>query len=180
MYRILMPIDDDEQRVEAQAEVVSELLEVADGIEVVLLHVFDDEDRADGTAPSQLATGRKARNRLTEAGAAVVERSEAGNPAEEIVRAARATGANQIVLGGRKRSSLGAVVFGSVSQAVVREATAPATVAGSVENLERPSHRCADCGEVYYATPNTEISSCRRCGGVNLKPVTGNRTEPTA
>ena len=176
-----MPIDDDERRVGAQTEVVSELLEVADGVEVILLHVFGDDDRADGTAPSQLAPGREARDRLADAGATVVERSEAGNPAEEIVLAARSTGANQIVLGGRKRSPLGAVVFGSVSQAVVRGATVPTTVAGSVDDLERPSHRCADCGEVYYADPNTVISSCRGCGGVHVEPVatTDGRTEPT-
>lgn len=177
-----MPIDDDEHRVEAQTEVVSELLEVADGVEVILLHVFGDRDRADESTPSQLAPGREARDRLRDAGATIVERSEAGNPAEEIVQAARATGANQIVLGGRKRSPLGAVVFGSVSQAVVREATVPTTVAGSVEDLERPSHRCANCGEVYYTNPNAEISSCRRCGGVSVEPVTttDDRAEPVA
>lgn len=177
MYRILMPIDDDDARVDAQTEAVSDLLQVADDVEVTLFHVFDDEDRAEGTAPSQLASGREARERLADAGATVIEESRAGNPSKEIIRAARETGANQIVLGGRKRSPLGAVVFGSVSQDVIREATVPATVAGSAEEFERPSHRCTDCGEVYYADPDSEITTCRQCGGVHVERVTDEQVE---
>lgn len=180
MYRVLMPIDADEQRVAAQTDAVAELLGIGAEIEVevTLLHVFDDEDRADDVSPSRLAPGREVRDRLADAGARVVEESRVGDPAAEIVRAARETGANQIVLGGRKRSPLGAVVFGSVSQTVIREATVPATVAGSAEARERPSHRCADCDEVYYADPEVEIPDCRQCGGVHVEPVADDPRRP--
>lgn len=171
MYRVLLPIDTDQDRVNAQATAVVELAGVTTDLEATLLHVFDDREEADTTAPTQLTTGRNARDRLEEAGVRVEESSRTGTPAEVILETAREIGADQIVLGGRKRSSLGALVFGSVSQDVVLAATQPVTITGSAEDLERPSHRCTNCGETYYTTPDTEISTCRNCGGVNVEEL---------
>ncbi len=180
MYQILMPIDTDEDRVAAQTETVLDLVNAIDSAEVTLLHVFADEDRAENTTPTQLAPGRNARDRLADAGATIEQESRIGNPAEEILELAHEIGANQIVLGGRKRSPLGALVFGSVSQDVLRKARRPVTVTGSAAALERPSHRCVNCGEAYYSDPSTEISTCRRCGGVHVETVTDEPAEPTA
>jgi rubredoxin len=90
---------------------------------------------------------------------------------------AREIGANQIVLGGRKRSTLGALVFGSVSQDVTLNATQPVTITGGVEDLERPSHRCANCGETYYTNPEIDIPKCQNCGGVNVEQIPDESTE---
>ncbi|MCU4744729.1 universal stress protein [Halobacteria archaeon AArc-m2/3/4] len=181
MYQILMPIDKNEDRVAAQTETVLEFVNAADDVSVTLLHVFaDDDDRAENTSPSQLTPGRDAKNRLADAGATIREESRTGSPAETILETAYEIGANQIVLGGRKRSPLGALVFGSVSQDVLRKAGRPVTVTGSVDTLERPSHRCANCGETYYADPSTEIRECRRCGGVHVETLTDEPTESTA
>lgn len=179
MYQILMPIDSDEDRVAAQTETVLDLVNAIDDAEVTLLHIFDDEDRADNTTPAQLAPGRNAKDRLAEAGATIRQESRVGNPAEEILELAHEIGANQIVLGGRKRSPLGALVFGSVSQDVLRKARRPVTVTGSADTLERPSHRCVNCGEAYYADPSSEIRTCRRCGGVHVEAVTDESAEST-
>lgn len=177
MYRILMPIDTDASRVDAQTRAILELLNVASDVEVTLLHVFEERAQAEETSPSQLTTGREARDRLTEAGATIQQKSRTGNPAEEILQTAREMGSHQIVLGGRKRSPLGAVVFGSVSQDIIREAPLPVTVTGSAEGLELPSHRCTNCGEVYYTRASSEIETCRRCGGVNVEAITDETVE---
>lgn len=171
MYQVLMPIDDDEERVSAQTETVLELLRETGELEVTLLHVFDDDERAESTSPAQLATGRAVRDRLTEHGATIDQRSRSGDPAEEILATAREIGANMIVLGGRKRSQLGALMFGSVSQKVVREARRPVAITGSADVLERPSHRCVNCGETYYTKPETKIETCRKCGGVHVESL---------
>jgi ribosomal protein L37AE/L43A len=36
---------------------------------------------------------------------------------------------------------------------------------------EEPSHRCKTCGEEYYSRPSVEISSCRACGGTEIKTL---------
>lgn len=173
MYRILMPIDEDESRVTAQTETVLELLAVAEDVEVTLLSVFAEQDRADESTAAQTARGK-----LEAADATVESRYEVGDPAETILATARKVGANQIVLGGRKRSPLGALVFGSVSQTVVREATVPVMITGSADRLERPSHRCVNCGETYYTELATEIKTCRNCGGVHVESLRDPPSEP--
>lgn len=172
MYRILMPIDTSEERVTAQTTAILELADIAEEVEVTIVHVFSDRDQAESTSPTQLSVGQEAYDRLTAGGIAVESVSRSGEPAEVILNTAREIGANQIVLGGRKRSTLGSLVFGSVSQDVTLNATQPVTITGSVEDLERPSHRCAHCGETYYATVETDIRECRNCGGVNVERIT--------
>ncbi len=171
MYRVLMPIDTDDDRVTAQTDALLTLANVPEGLEVTLLHVFSNQDRADETVPSQLASGSNAGERLTEHGITVKNASRAGKPAEEILDVAREIGCDMIILGGRKRSTLGMLVFGSVSHDVMLNATQPVMITGSAQQVERPSHRCANCGETYYTTPATEISKCRRCGGVHVEKV---------
>ena len=177
VYSILLPIDDDEARVEAQTNVALELLAARDDIGITVLHVFGENDDSDERATFALPTGQSVEAKLSAAGASVQERTRVGDPAEEILDVAHDIGANQIILGGRKRSAIGAMVFGSVSQAVIREATRPVTITGSIEQLERPSHRCVDCGEAYYTTPETSISTCRQCGGVHVESL---REQPEA
>lgn len=131
-----MPIDTSEDRVIAQTTAILELANVAEDVEVTILHVFDDQEQAEATSPKQLTTGKEAHDRLTADGVAVELLSRVGEPAEVILNTAREIDANQIVLGGRKRSVLGALVFGSVSMDVTLNATQPVTITGEVEDLE--------------------------------------------
>jgi len=171
MYNVLMPIDSDLERVMGQAEAVLQLPAAAEEVSVTLLHVFDEENVADDTSPTQITAGKQAQNRLHDDGIAVETTSTSGNPATAILAAAEEIDADQIVLGGRKRSPLGSLIFGSVSQAVMLDATVPVTITGSLDDQNQPTHRCPSCGEEYYAEPDIEISTCRNCGGTKVEAV---------
>ncbi|PSP95902.1 universal stress protein UspA [Halobacteriales archaeon QS_4_62_28] len=169
MYNVLMPIDSDEDRTMAQVEAIRNLPAAADYVEATLLHVFDDQEAAETTTPTQLTAGRQVQQHLTNDGINVETMSTSGDPSTAILQAAEEVDADQIVLGGRKRSPLGSLIFGSVSQGVMLDANRPVTITGSLQREGNPSHRCADCGEEYYSDHDTEISTCRNCGGTNVE-----------
>ena len=62
---------------------------------------------------------------LRNKGVKVESRVRRGNPAEEIVAAARETGADLIAMSTHGRGGLGRLVFGSVAQAVLRHVDMP-------------------------------------------------------
>jgi hypothetical protein len=97
--------------------------------------------------------------------------SRHGDPPEEIIRAAEEVDADRILLGGRKRSPLGSLLFGSVTQEVMLDTTRPVVVTGGAETTEKPSHRCTSCGEEYYAHQSDDINTCRSCGGAKVEAV---------
>ncbi|WP_415379742.1 universal stress protein [Halosimplex sp. TS25] len=180
MYTVLLPVDTAESRATAQVETAIELPNAGAEVEVVLLHVFSEADRAEKTSPIQLRAGERAHERLRDAGVAVEPMSRHGDPATEILEAAEEVGANMILLGGRKRSPLGSVLFGSVSQEVTLDADRPVVVTGDRRQQRTPSHRCRSCGEEYYTDHDLDIPSCRNCGGTKVEPVSGQESdEPT-
>jgi len=133
MYRVLMPIDGDEERMRAQMRTAASLPGAAESVEVTLLRVFDDQERADETSVTQTVTGKRAEERLRERDISVVGESRFGDPASEILAAADELDADLVLLGGRKRSPLGSVLFGSVSQSVLLDADRPVTITGRAE-----------------------------------------------
>ncbi|SFR42840.1 universal stress protein [Halogeometricum limi] len=135
MFEVLMPIDGNEERGYAQAEAVAALPAAAE-ITVTLLHVFSDRDRAETTNPRQINGGRAAYERLTEAEIGVEELVRVGDPATEILAAAKELNVDAVVLGGRKRSPLGSLLFGSVTQEVVLDADRPVTITGGVRRVD--------------------------------------------
>jgi nucleotide-binding universal stress UspA family protein len=62
---------------------------------------------------------------LRNKGVRVETRVRRGQPADEIIAAARATGADLIAMSTHGRSGLGRLVFGSVAEAVLRQAGIP-------------------------------------------------------
>jgi nucleotide-binding universal stress UspA family protein len=136
MYRVVVPIDSSESRTAAQVETVASLPGADGSVEATLLHVFEDRDTAESTSVTQLRTGGTAEQRLLDRGVAVETASRYGDPAEEILGAAEEVDADLIVLGGRKRSPLGSLLFGSVSQAVTLDATRPVVITGGVKESE--------------------------------------------
>jgi len=171
MYTVLMPVDGDEKRTVAQAQMIVELPHAAETVDVILVHVFEDLEQAETTDPSQVGASKQAKTTLTEAGIEVEEESRQGNVATEIVAVADEADADLIVLGGRKRSPLGSALFGSVSQDVMLEAERPVAITGEVKTLAEPTHRCQSCGEEYYSNPDVEISTCRSCGGSKVEQL---------
>jgi nucleotide-binding universal stress UspA family protein len=130
MYHVLVPIDTDEDRAVAQARAVQNLPGARGDIAVTLLHVIKDAEGPVSTTPDQTPAGRAALETLREAGIGADQMSRGGDPAEEIVQIAREIEADAVVLGGRKRSPLGSLLFGSVTQAVILDADRPVMVTG--------------------------------------------------
>ncbi|MFB6123587.1 MAG: universal stress protein [Haloferacaceae archaeon] len=111
------------------------------GATVVLAHAFTDKeyhdtldkldiqlDRED-TTPDDVArhnaTIRDIADDLAGDDIDYEIRGTVGNPGEAIVELAKRTKADQVIVGGRKRSPTGKAVFGSVSQEVMLNAPCP-------------------------------------------------------
>ncbi|MDG5761425.1 universal stress protein [Natronococcus sp. A-GB1] len=147
---ILLPVGtSDSARVD---DLVSHAIDVAEpaGATVVVAHVVGaDEHDVDGQnypyAVAQIGFDVQSRDlpaekiaedlepigeivdRLEEAGVDVEIRAAVGNPESEILRIAEETGADNIVVGGRKRSPAGKAVFGSTAQKIMLNAPCPVT-----------------------------------------------------
>ncbi len=171
MYTALLAVDDSEERAIAQANAVLELPGPPGEVTAHLLHVTDNSDEATESEMTTMPAVVAAQERLREADIDVELMGRAGDAAEEILRGAEEVNANSIILGGRKRSPLGSLLFGSISQAVTLDATRPVMITGTAENTEKPSHECPSCGEMYYTDPGAEIATCRQCGGSKVAAI---------
>jgi nucleotide-binding universal stress UspA family protein len=147
MYRVLLPIDESESRARAQAEAV---LELPDAGEVVVdvVHVHEgvsspDAEWAAGGFSEEYAEqmDENLRERATlpdavETVTALLEGADieyevhesVGEPAETILNAADDRDSDAIVIGVRKRSPVGKVLFGSTAQGVILDSDRPVTV----------------------------------------------------
>lgn len=132
MTRVLLSIDEDESRAKSQAETVIDLLET-DDLSVDLLHVF--EENPEGATANQLASVRRAKELLEDAGVDVTIQGEGGNPSELIIDHAEDIDADAICIAGRKRSPTGKVVFGSVTQDVILNTERSVLVCSPDENM---------------------------------------------
>lgn len=131
MYHVLLPIDDSKKRANAQARAITALPSCED-IFVTLLHVYEDWDQTEEVPdlPSVGMVGDILSDCRVETDRAF------GEPSEEIVRVAEEIDADAIVLGGRKRSPLGSLLFGSVSQSVMLHADRPVMITGDTVKSE--------------------------------------------
>jgi nucleotide-binding universal stress UspA family protein len=131
----------DENRCEELATAVTDVVGGTDA-EVVLLHVFSEEelddtiasldyDFGDRPSPDEVATRhtsvRAVGKQLKTAGVDYRVRGAVGDHAESIVETADAEGAEMVFVGGRKRSPAGKAVFGSTAQYVMLNADCPVT-----------------------------------------------------
>ncbi|MFC6837948.1 universal stress protein [Halomarina ordinaria] len=144
MYRIVIPVDDDETRATAAARFVTALgdesgldADLGD-VSVSIVNVFkefqaiDDggnvrsKDLYDETEFPESAV--VVRDRLEEAGVAAELVRRHGDPADEIVDYAESIDADVVVVSGRDRSPVGKAVFGSVTQDVILKSQRPVTI----------------------------------------------------
>lgn len=139
MYRVLIPVDSNEQRALAQAKFVASLPNAAESVEAVLLYVFQPEDANEEmpenikqyASVERVASVRRATEYLEKRNIDVAHLEDSGNTAKFIIRQAENEDVDQIVLGGRKRSPTSKVLFGSVTQSVLLETDLPVTVTGT-------------------------------------------------
>lgn len=133
---------EDEKQTE---QIAREAIAVAEptGAEVVLTHVFTDEEfdgirsklgvnrSSEGSTPDAVAerhtTTRALAKALDEAGVDYSIRGAVGDHADEVVGVASAVEADRVVVGGRRRSPAGKAVFGSVAQEVILSSPCPVT-----------------------------------------------------
>ena len=146
MYRVLLPVDEDEERARAQVDTVLEFPGAAESVAVDVVHVHEEVTAPDAewaaggfsedyeeAMESSAAHARRpkavetAAELLESAGVECAVRETAGDPAEAIIAAVEEYDADHVVLGVRKRSPVGKVLFGSVAQAVILDADCPVT-----------------------------------------------------
>lgn len=141
MYeRVLVPLDGSEV-----AEAIVPFIEQVAGpleAEVVLLRVVEPMSPAEAMAsvdvgaPGALAAREdnarrylsELERRLSNKGLRLRTRVAFGSPAEEILAAAKATGADLVAMATHGRSGLGRVLFGSVAEAVLQTSVVPVLV----------------------------------------------------
>ncbi|SDZ85828.1 Universal stress protein family protein [Haloplanus vescus] len=131
MYHVVIGVDDNEERAMTCARAVADLPGDAAEKRVTVIHSFTDNPS--GASASQLASVRDATEYLEEQGLEVEVNESSGDPAEQLLDAARDADADLIVVGGRKRSPTGKALFGSVTQTVILNADRPVMVAGELD-----------------------------------------------
>lgn len=136
--RVLLPMDGNEDRAVKSANAVISLPNAAEAVEAVLLnvqakrdvtgegaHVSSDEWYDAEDFPVSMETAAEL---LEDAGIVVEKRREHGDPAQEILNTAKEVDAERIIMCGRKRTPVGKVLFGSVTQSVLLNSEVPVTV----------------------------------------------------
>lgn len=130
-YRILVPIDENEDRTVQQIEYVTSQPVVPEEVEVLVLHV--DEADYEGAPPKEFTdvpSATTAVEEITDAGLHCQGEKREGRVAQTIVDAAESFGADEIVMAGRKRSGVAEVVMGSITRDIVKSAPCAVTVVG--------------------------------------------------
>lgn len=138
MQTVLVPISENEEQARRIERTVRDLPFERDAIRLVVLNVFEEFkvesaewvaiDSSDFYDEEFPAVAAEVAANLEAAGFTVNVRREHGDPAETIVAVANELDADSIVIAGRKRSPVGKVLFGSVTQAVLLAADVPVIV----------------------------------------------------
>lgn len=138
MYKVLVPVDEDVERAKRAAEVVSNLPYASESVEVSILNVLQEFEVSDeyGRTDSEDLYDEKdipksavvISDYFEDQDISASLQRKHGDPAEEIIDVADELDADAIVMGGRKRSPVSKVVFGSVAQDTLLKANRPVTI----------------------------------------------------
>ena len=143
MYRVVLPIDGNENRAKRATAVMKSLPGVNREAVVHLLNVFESIDARDDSGGPGLdaeelyerskppKTVHEVESTLQEADFDVKVHRRLGKPAEEIIDFVKEFDADHVVIAGRSRSPVGKIIFGSVAQQVLLDAPVPVTLAPS-------------------------------------------------
>lgn len=132
MYRVIVPVDRDVDRAEKQARYVERLAREGAAVEATVLWVVAQKRlvRAVEDEFADVESAVAAADRLEAAGVPVERVVGDGEVSQEVVRVADESDADEIVMGGRKRTGVTQVILGSTVHDVVLSAERPVTVAG--------------------------------------------------
>lgn len=141
MFRILIPVDESEERAIAACEYAASFPEATDAVEITLLNVQEEfevpgeygkiESKDLYNEENFPESAKQSYDYLEDRGVARSLRREHGKPTERIIGVAEEIDADTIVMGGRKHSTVGKLVFGSVAQKVVLKCDRPVTIVSS-------------------------------------------------
>lgn len=144
MYRVLLPLDVEEERASDQVDTLLSLPGAPEDLSVVIVHVYEEintpADEAGSVFIEELnesledlrelpTTVSAAEERLKDAGIEYERQERVGEAADGILDAAEDFDADLILLGMRKRSPVGKALFGSVSQRVILGSDVPVMIA---------------------------------------------------
>lgn len=139
MYRILLPVDSNEESALMTAKTVENLPGQVDELAVTILNIHEPVE-VSSSEGGQISSEewydetdfpksvKEVAAYLEELGTPVEMRREHAEPAETIIKVANEVEADQIVMTGRKHSPVGKVLFGSVTQSVLLNADVPVNV----------------------------------------------------
>jgi len=137
MYRVLVPVDTNTNRARHQAQYVTRLPDADSAVEATVLYVappdrFTTPDEASFT---DVDSAVAAAEHLESAGIDVDRRVDSGGVSPAIVGAVTDVDADEVVMGGRRRSGVTAVLLGSTVLDVMLSTDRPVTVTGERVSL---------------------------------------------
>jgi nucleotide-binding universal stress UspA family protein len=132
MYQVLVPVDENERRTRAQTSYVARLADGSANVAATVLFVAppDAFARAEEVDFEEIGAAVEAADRLEATGVQVNRAVGDGGVAGEVVRIADVIDADELVMGGRKRSGVTSVLLGSTVQDVILSTERPVTITG--------------------------------------------------
>lgn len=131
MYRVLVPVDENEERAKRQASSVAALPASRTDVEAIVVFVREaDYKGAKSMTFDEVDSAVLAVDMLEDASVSCEGVLEKGMVAKTILEAADQYDVDSIVMGGRKRSGVSKVILGSTTQDVVLSADRPVTIVG--------------------------------------------------
>lgn len=142
MYRVLLPVDHDDDRLDDQLDALLSL-PGQEELTVTVIHVHEEVDVPADEAGEYVIdtlnrdiaelqgipeTVDRAVSELSAAGVFDDLQTAVGDPVEEILDAGEGIDADAYLLGAKDRSPVGKAIFGSVTQGVVVESDRPTIV----------------------------------------------------